>query len=427
MEDETLFIVMQYPAGFNDWGGAWYLNPSRAAAFDFFSDGFSALTDVPGRVGFISNLYVEEFTLTIPEGYYWDISHDGTTDRVWWSAQSAASEEGVPTYYYLADDGGVYHDDSLCTLWKAVVMPTPVGYKTPSPTPSPSLTPTPTPTPVGYKTPSPIPFVRELEGELSGLPTQASNQGVATDGTYFYVLTSKNTSYANENIIRKYRISDKALVLTKNDAYATPYAFSSGNVINGKLYVAVRTTDNNVWNHIAEYQLSDLTLLDDHDVSLTGYRYAEGVDGYDGYFWVMYGGVGNEPGGGNNKCAVGKFNSSWVHQTTYDLFTNSGVNNYGYQDIVWVGDNIYGNIHTGNADVGNTFDRLHWNGSAFHEVASYVQFSDNAEHEAGQGFCRLDGYWYFACRYSDRIVKAILSPTPTSTPTGTPTVTPTGR
>ena len=42
-------------------------------------------------------------------------------------------------YYYLATDGGLYHDEGLCDLWKAAV--------TPSPTPTPTVTPTASPTP----------------------------------------------------------------------------------------------------------------------------------------------------------------------------------------------------------------------------------------------------------------------------------------
>jgi len=33
--------------------------------------------------------------------------------------------EYTSSYYYLADDGGLYNDEGLCDLWKAAVTPTP--------------------------------------------------------------------------------------------------------------------------------------------------------------------------------------------------------------------------------------------------------------------------------------------------------------
>lgn len=242
----------------------------------------------------------------------------------------------------------------------------------------------------------------EIEDSITGMPNNAAWQGVGTDGTNFYVTTSLNITSGNENSIRKYRISDGQLVDSAIGVYDDTYAFSSCNVIDGKLMIAVRgPTGNEDWGHVVEYDLDDLSELADHDVSLENYWFAEGVDKRGNEYWVMYGG---ENGGGNDKCAVARFNSEWAHQETYDLFTISA--GYGYQDIWWDSDYIYGNMHEG--DGVESFDKWYFNGTTFTKVRQYTPIADNGA-LAGQGFCYLNGYWYFACRYADKIKKAQLT------------------
>ena len=128
----------------------------------------------------------------------------------------------------------------------------------------------------------------EIATVLSDLPNNAAWQGVANDGTYFYLLTSQNTSEdlvsGKENIIRKYRISDGQLVAVQNDAYPNARRFSSGEVIDGKLYVAVRGAGvTSTWAHIVSYDTTDLTLLEDHEIATAkGYAVPEGLAKKDG-------------------------------------------------------------------------------------------------------------------------------------------------
>ena len=273
----------------------------------------------------------------------------------------------------------------------------------------------------------------EIETVLSNLPNNAAWQGVANDGEYFYLLTSQNTSKnlpkGKENIIRKYRISDGQLVAVKNDAYPNARRFSSGEVIDGKLYVAVRDASvTSTWAHVVIYNTTDLTVLEDHDIAATqGYAVPEGVAKEDGYFWVIFGGAGG--GSGNVRVsAVVKYDLAWNEVAAYQLFTLPSGNYFGGQDIIWINDNeIVTNMHEDKFPGEDKFDRWRWNGDGFTRVARYDQLADDTTHTMGQGFTALGGYLYFAARYSDRLVKAQLldSPKPTAMATPTPTPTPT--
>ena len=260
----------------------------------------------------------------------------------------------------------------------------------------------------------------EVGDALSGLPNNAAWQGVANDGTFFYVLTSQNTSSdlpnGKENIIRKYRISDGELVATKNDAYPDTRRFSSGEVIDNKLYIVVR--DANVfstWAHIAVYDTTTLRLIVDHDIAASaGYAVPEGVAWNDGYFWVVFGGYGRGTEANVNLSAVVKYDSTWAEVAAYELFTLPWGAYFGAQDIFWITDSeIVTNMHEGKPPEKETFDRWAWTGDGFTKVAGYEQLDDDTTRLMGQGFTELDGYLYFAGRYSDRIVKAELAlPTP---------------
>ena len=271
----------------------------------------------------------------------------------------------------------------------------------------------------------------EIETVLSSLPNNAAWQGVANDGIYFYLLTSQNTSEdllsGKENIIRKYRISDGQLVAVKNDAYPNARRFGSGEVIDGKLYVAVRDAGvTSTWAHVVIYDTTDLTVLEDHDIAAAqGYAVPEGVAKKDGYFWVIFGGAGG--GSGNvTVSAVVKYDVAWNEVAAYQLFTLPSGNFFGGQDILWINDNeIVTNMHEDKFPGEDKFDRWRWNGDGFTRVARYDQLDDDTTHTMGQGFTALGGYLYFAARYSDRLVKAHLldSPKPTATATPTPTTT----
>ena len=91
---------------------------------------------------------------------------------------------------------------------------------------------------------------------LAGLPNGAAWQGVATDGAYWFMLTSEAPG-STRNQIRKYLISTGELVSSNLDAYSDQYRFSSGEIIDGLLYVSVRGPGSS-WSHIVASDPSDL-------------------------------------------------------------------------------------------------------------------------------------------------------------------------
>ncbi len=273
-----------------------------------------------------------------------------------------------------------------------------------------------------------------IANALSGLPNNAAWQGVANDGTYWYVITSQATTKPasdlgnEENTIRKYRISDGELILTKTNAYSTePGRFSSGEVLLGKLYVAVRHRNvGNFWGRIAVFDTDTLEVVEGYELSdgndggaFGEYGLPEGIDYHDDSFWVAFSGLG---GVNNGMSAVGRYDTEFNEVAVYDLFQNT-FGHFGAQDISWISaDEIVISIHNGSPY--SEFQRWTWTGDGFTLEAGYEPLLDTFLVRLGQGFTWFDGYVYFAGRVSDRIIKAELrapKPTPTATPTATPT------
>lgn len=84
----------------------------------------------------------------IPEGAWTEVTHDGTTTKIWFPAHTLLS--GTSTYYYLGNNGALYHDRRLTApAWKYAVTPTPSApLATPTPTAIPATSPSPSPSPV---------------------------------------------------------------------------------------------------------------------------------------------------------------------------------------------------------------------------------------------------------------------------------------
>ena len=70
--------------------------------------------------------------LTIPEGWWIDLHHDGTSERWWFAQTTLATDSGF--FVYPSTNGNLYTDEYLCDLFKAAVTPSP-SAATPTPTP----------------------------------------------------------------------------------------------------------------------------------------------------------------------------------------------------------------------------------------------------------------------------------------------------
>ncbi len=246
--------------------------------------------------------------------------------------------------------------------------------------------------------------VMTLKGDaLSGLPAGAAWQGVATDGTYWFMLTSEAPG-STKNQIRKYLVSTGELVSSNLDAYSDRYRFSSGEIIDGLLYVAVQG-QGTTWSHVVAYDPSDLSVVEDIDIAHVGYRFPEGVARHDGYWWVMFGGCGTFESTNAKKSAVIRYDADWGNPVAYDLFTNLG-GEIGGQDIWWWDDD---EIVTTHHDRG-ALQRWRWTGAGFDLVREYLMPDEEPGKPYGQGFTYLDGKWYFAGRYSDRLTEIDFPP-----------------
>ena len=238
---------------------------------------------------------------------------------------------------------------------------------------------------------------------LSGLPDDAAWQGVATDGVYWFMLTS-DAPTSTKNQIRKYLISTGELVSANLDAYSDRYRFGSGEVIDGLLYIAVRGHGTS-WSHVVAYDPSDLSLVEDIDVAHAGYMFPEGVAKRDGYWWVVFAGCGTFELDNATQSAVIRYDADWGNPVAYDLFTNLG-GEIGGQDIWWLDDNEIVTIHH---DRG-AFQVWRWTGVRFDLLREYALPDEEPGRPYGQGFTYLDGTWYLVGRYSDRLTEITFPP-----------------
>ncbi len=251
-------------------------------------------------------------------------------------------------------------------------------------------------------------------------------QGVATDGRFFYMIQSHtgdtrdgDPPLVRENSIYKYRISDGVLVLSAIDVYDDARTFSSGEVIDGKLFVTVRDFGTGTaWAHVVEYDLDTLTELVDHELgdgtvgdrpfeednSPNGYRVIEGIAKHNGDFWVMFG------GGGGTECAIGQYSvlDNTGEIASFELFTNPS-GQFGGQDIWWVGDDEVVFLNHEPHDDRPWFERWKWTGSAFEQRAVYDFLPEGASWFISQGFTFYKGILYCAGRYENKLYKVDLT------------------
>jgi hypothetical protein len=283
------------------------------------------------------------------------------------------------------------------------------------------------------------PALTERADELSGLPTDASGsavwQGIAVDevGGSWYLISSEGPSGAagapsasDENVLRKYGIASKTEQEYNDTAY-TPqvdFKFSTGAVIDGKLYITVRSNlgaEPETWAHVASYNLSTLAQIDDQDVAFGSYAFPEGVakhsiDGATTYWWVMFGGRGSSGTADGKKCVLVRYDyPGWANPVAYELFDSIPANKFGLQDVKWISDTDFiGTIHDSGPPLRRGYvEQWHWNGSGFDHVRRWAVPVDSGANLLGQGLVDLAAdatTWYLAGRHSDRLVECKMDP-----------------
>ncbi len=207
------------------------------------------------------------------------------------------------------------------------------------------------------------------------------NQGIAKDengnfytfGREFYIdevfYLDVITKYdSNWNFVKEWKSTNGKFA---GDDKA--WALGDGNVINGKLYNALRKgfeeSAIGVW---------DLDLNYESIHAVEGGQ-AEQIELYDGYYWIIQGSQGDKA------RTIAKYNTSWEHQTTYDLASDGG-----YDGFAWVNNQILCNKYD------CIFDVYDFNDTSFTRVERKRSLGD-------EGFY-TDGTTFYFAGLEDNIV-----------------------
>ncbi len=198
-----------------------------------------------------------------------------------------------------------------------------------------------------------------------------ANQGIAKDEDgNFYVFSHDvdiggtryidvMTKYDKDwNYVDEYKSLDG-----KVDGGAIEWVFGDGNVIDGKVYIALRGRDFDS----AAIAIWDLDLNYESIHSVEGGA-PEAIEKLDGYYWII------QFGRGDKKNTIAKYNTSWVHQNTHSL-------KRGYDGFVWKDGQIYCNYSECRMDI------YKFDGSNF-------IFSHQLDSLGDEGFC-LDGEFFY--------------------------------
>lgn len=232
-------------------------------------------------------------------------------------------------------------------------------------------------------------------------------QGVATDGTYLYTVTDRNSSFGLNNIISKFDMAGNLIQEKTNSYNPFPagefYSFGNATVIGSYLYVTAYNynyvgIEGTLQSRISVFNLSDLSFVQDYDLGTT-VKIAEGVDYHDGYYWVIDGYF--------DTYKVLKYDSSFNLVGTYTLpvVGQIGVGELTYQNISWSGNEIFVNYHGSNT-FGSVYayglDRYAFNDGVF----TFKERIRPVTYGAGQGIAIHGNTFYWADRPGNSVYSA---------------------
>jgi len=189
-----------------------------------------------------------------------------------------------------------------------------------------------------------------------------ASQSVACNGTHFWTTSGGSGPPADNSYLTAYD-SDWAQLVGRDCDGDGPAAMMQINGVqekDGVLYVTANNwTDGTEaprgW--VYEYDPDTLAYSTYHTLDnssgLPHAHFAEGLDWYNGYWWVVW----------HDWPSITKYDSSWNWVADYEL-TYPGNGHY-YQGIIWYEDYVYVNTHySGDPD---TLDCYFWNGTGFVE------------------------------------------------------------
>jgi hypothetical protein len=160
-----------------------------------------------------------------------------------------------------------------------------------------------------------------LDFNWVGLDTPSQSGQICTDGTYVYLTTQHQTTYAT--LLWKIRCSDKALIKPDGSVGSqpitlgfTPVSASCPSVATDGTYLLV-----NAWGKVYQYRCADLSLVG----TQTGTDYYIGNEGYfacyhGGYFWLTT----NSPSAQLSRITPGDL-GSWITVNTGFLGANKQI------------------------------------------------------------------------------------------------------
>ncbi|MDH5765037.1 MAG: DUF2341 domain-containing protein [Gammaproteobacteria bacterium] len=203
---------------------------------------------------------------------------------------------------------------------------------------------------------------------------KGANQGVASDGSYYYTAGAAPAGADPYEYIQKFNASDWSQVASHNCTLDEPTDKTQvNNIYHKDGYLYLGANNYNIYpieGWIVVYDASDLSFVEYHSV---GERECEGCAYYGGYWWVIAG----------NVEYITQYDTSWNEIATYTLSycPHQGTARYctGYQGVMWIDNFLYVNIHDSSAE--DFLDCYQWTGSGFTAVKRMVRPSINC----GQG------------------------------------------
>lgn len=189
-----------------------------------------------------------------------------------------------------------------------------------------------------------------------------ASQNIACNGTHFWTTSGGQASPADNYYLTAYD-SDWNQLTGRDCDGDGPSAMMQINGVqekDGTLFITANNwtdgTETNI-SWILEYDPDTLAYSTFHALKnssgLAHQHYAEGLDWYDGYWWVCW----------HDWTGITKYDSDWEWVADYELSYPG--NGHYYQGIIWVGDYVYLNVHlSGDPD---KIDCYYFNGTGFEE------------------------------------------------------------
>lgn len=222
-------------------------------------------------------------------------------------------------------------------------------------------------------------------------------QGVATDGREIFITSDRDQEFKLSNTISVYAKTGEYIrnlpnAYSRTDPAGNFMSFGDCTYIDGFLFIPVYNFNSGAKqkiSRVAKYSLPNLKLVSDYDI---GEGTAESVTKNNDYFWVVY----------HDRNYIKQYDLNFKLLHTYPLsqrFESEG----GYQGVVFVGNNLYVNLHGSNnfnEKYAQGLDHYRFDGEKF----IFIKRIKPPVYGAGQGIEFFDGQYYWADRPGNQVI-----------------------